>query len=1407
MPILASRLSAIVSSCLLVGALALTGSSSSRAAYESPSTRVLVKLRPSLAAPVEAALPSGTMRLEASSDPGLQGFLSTHQARALRPLYPSIVGDKKTSGRSARQLAESVRQKFKVRAARSEGPFAPPDLSRTYVLELSGIVEGAPLEARLAALRADANVERADVDRKVSVLLTPDDPYFSSAGTWGQPYDDLYGVKKIGSASAWESSRGAGVIVAVVDTGVDYNHADLASNIWTNPGEIAGNGRDDDGNGFVDDVRGWDFVGRDAGFPTPDNDPMDVGGHGTHVSGTIAATGNNHVGVIGVAFESKIMAVRGLDDLGYGADSGLANALVYATNNGAHVINNSWGGPGESWAIAEAVAYAHSHGVVVVAAAGNDNDDARSHTPAGLARVITVAATDADDVKANFSNHGPKIDVAAPGVDILSLRAAGTHLGDVVGTDYVRASGTSMAAPHVCGLAALILAQHPTYTNEQVRQVLRGSALDAGAPGQDRTFGYGRIDANAAMALVGPLEAKITAPADGVRLNAPVRIVGSAGGPGFVHYTLEYGAGEWPTAWTFLSTGSAPVREGTLGQFDTSAVPDGRYALRLTAFNGSGVAFVDRIVVEVDYIAIREPAPVPVSVPWASTTFRPGTAISITGRATGPSFLGFDVSWARGVNATSGWSAAGVQLAGGGALPIDDGRLAAWTPAGIGSAGYYTIRLRVKNQAHESTTRTTVYLEPDLLPGHWPQVLEVPPDPYLGTGAVARKADGSLRLFFELPGFLGRTEESAYRVFTPAGKREADVRLTNAGYTKPAAGDLGGDKSEEVVVAEGAALRIFRPDHTSYYARPYVATDVGFLEAIPVLEDLDGDGRLEILAVGRGFGVDSLFAWKSDGTRFSQAFPIHFEARNQALAFFFGSRVVVADLEGDGRKEILVVAGPTADSARIRRFGLDGVPQPFDHPALPAIVTGLAVADLDGDGTLEVVVSVDGYDEEERALHVFRPDGSEKPGWPARGDTRWFALGDLDGDGAVEIVTSGIRTLSVFTHDGTPFSPMWPKQDLAGSAQWPVLADVDSDGRVDIVVAHERRSVWVPAPELTAESARPPRGVRRQPTATAVRTGPTASAVGDPPNLLELLAFRASDGALLRSWNMTGAVGEEPVDGLKPFVGDFDGDGRVDIGGTYPLLHKESATWGTYERGVFTAITTGGIYKPAAAPWPMTYRDARNSNVVPATVVRRETVPPVAVLTEPADGASVQGTITVRATASDNVAVRRVELYLDGRWIASDATAPYSFVWNTRLARGGSHTLVAKAYDTSGNVDASAPVRVTTPSTRPTLTVNGSSTPITVPPGAVVTVTLSNGLGFPLDRVVKAEYAGPLEEFFDDWQYLNGQQTPPTDGHASATLTFTMPTTPGLYGFRYLWNGTIERFAFSPRVTVTEGAQ
>jgi subtilisin family serine protease len=301
------------------------------------------------------------------------------------------------------------------------------------------------------------------------------------------------------------------VVVAVVDTGIDRNHPDLSTNVWKNSDEIPGDGIDNDHNDYVDDYYGIERAYYDT------VDPMDGYGHGTHVAGTIAALTNNGIGVAGVAPQAKVMAVKGISDSGRGYDTDLAECIEYAVDNGADVQNFSWSGDTDFPPIIEACQYAYGLGCVLVGAAGNDNRDAKRYCPANLTEVITVASSTHTDKKSNFSNWGPKIDVAAPGGDddgdkipylnrnILSLRAKGTDmygLGysmSIIGNDppyyYYRASGTSMAAPHVSGLAALIISIRPDLTNEGIRQAIRIGSDDLGIDGRDIFFGDGRINA------------------------------------------------------------------------------------------------------------------------------------------------------------------------------------------------------------------------------------------------------------------------------------------------------------------------------------------------------------------------------------------------------------------------------------------------------------------------------------------------------------------------------------------------------------------------------------------------------------------------------------------------------------------------------------------------------------------------------------------------------------------------------------------------------------------------------------------------------------------------------------------------------------------------------------------------
>jgi len=306
----------------------------------------------------------------------------------------------------------------------------------------------------------DPNVAYAEPNYYYDLDVIPNDTHFGllwGMHNTGQNVNGTTGTddKDIDALEAWDITTGAGrVVVAVIDSGVDGSHPDLSANLWTNPGEIAGNGVDDDGNGYVDDIRGWDFTNKD-------NNPADDNGHGTHVTGTIAAVGNNGIGVAGVAWNVKIMALKSFRADGRGLTSDAILAIAYANLMGADVINNSWGGGPYSQALFDMI---RASSAVVVCSAGNSgqNNDLIPHYPSSYtsANILAVAATDPNDNLALFSNFGvTSVDVAAPGVNILSTLSTTT----VAGGGYDYKSGTSMAVPFATGVAALLKAKsHPS---------------------------------------------------------------------------------------------------------------------------------------------------------------------------------------------------------------------------------------------------------------------------------------------------------------------------------------------------------------------------------------------------------------------------------------------------------------------------------------------------------------------------------------------------------------------------------------------------------------------------------------------------------------------------------------------------------------------------------------------------------------------------------------------------------------------------------------------------------------------------------------------------------------------------------------------------------------------------------
>lgn len=353
-------------------------------------------------------------------------------------------------------------------------------------LSLSNVAAGLDINSTLNALAADPLVAYAEPNYIYTIDVVPNDTSFSQQ--WGLNNGNN---TDINAPEAWDVGTGSNtVVIAVIDSGVDYNHPDLRNNIWSNPGEIAGNGVDDDGNGFRDDVRGWDFEAND-------NNPMDENNHGTHVAGIIGAQTNNGTGVAGTNWNVQIMPLKFMNPQGAGTTAAAINALDYAVRMGADVSNNSWGGGSFSQALFDAIQRANAQGHLFVAASGNDgvNNDNTPHYPSSynLANIISVAASDQNGGLTGFSNFGiNSVDLAAPGAQILSTTRNG---------GYQAFSGTSMAAPFVSGVAGLLLGQNPNLSVSELRNFILNNVTNVGAL-SGRVATGGRLNAFASISAV-----------------------------------------------------------------------------------------------------------------------------------------------------------------------------------------------------------------------------------------------------------------------------------------------------------------------------------------------------------------------------------------------------------------------------------------------------------------------------------------------------------------------------------------------------------------------------------------------------------------------------------------------------------------------------------------------------------------------------------------------------------------------------------------------------------------------------------------------------------------------------------------------------------------------------------------
>jgi subtilisin family serine protease len=363
-------------------------------------------------------------------------------------------------------------------------------------LQLVGFPEGTDLEALMVQYRSFSEIRYVEPDLVYHLQVVPDDSRFGDL--WGMHNTGQSGGQfdfDIDAPEGWDINTDASaIVIGSIDTGVDPNHEDLAANMWVNPGEIAGNGVDDDNNGYVDDIDGWDFLGNDP-------DAQDDNSHGSHTMGTSAAVGNNGIGVAGAAWSAQIMRLKICNQLGSCNPSAAVEATDYATENGARLTSNSWGGGGYSQAMKDAIDRANAAGVLYIAAAGNNgrNTDSSPFYPAGYdsPNIISVASVTRFGSRSSFSNYGAtSVDLGAPGSDILSTNP---------NNGYGYKSGTSMACPHVSGVVANVMGFNPTLGHLEYKDIIMQSVAPAESMAGITVTG-GVLNLKGALDLTPPLE-------------------------------------------------------------------------------------------------------------------------------------------------------------------------------------------------------------------------------------------------------------------------------------------------------------------------------------------------------------------------------------------------------------------------------------------------------------------------------------------------------------------------------------------------------------------------------------------------------------------------------------------------------------------------------------------------------------------------------------------------------------------------------------------------------------------------------------------------------------------------------------------------------------------------------------
>jgi len=877
--------------------------------------------------------------------------------------------------------------------------------------------------------------------------ITPNDPYYYKQ--WGLP--------AINADNAWEIEKGnEQVIIAIIDSGIEYDHPDLEQNIWINHGEIPDNYIDDDQNGYIDDWMGWDFTETNiidamGDFRERDNDPRDDLGHGTHIAGIISAQTNNHIGVSGTTWFVKCMNLRaGFRTTlgGYLEDDDVSAAIVYAADNGAQIISISWGDVTLAPIINDACNYAYDLGVSIIASAGNEGGVGLLY-PAALDNVISVTAVDSNLKICSFSSYGEGIDLCGPGLSIYS-----TYLHN----EYKNESGTSMSAPFVAGCAGLLLSQNPLLSNIEVYNLINISCDDLGENGYDNVYGYGIINAEKLMLNAGidtKPQSAIFYPPYNSGYAQDIPIIGTAYCENFFCYTLGFTTKQEPVEndWLDVITHNPeptlytdPVIDDTLGTFLLYGIRDSTYYIRLSVKDIHGTNYIDIVKISVD----RTP---PQFVENATaTTYRYDFDMKdyyILSTATEPSQF-YATCFSADADTFS----------------LIQKKYDYFTtlilPQRLPDESY-SFSLSIQNNAGLTATSgifaDAITIDNSTIPtSGFDPITSYAHSVYLCSNNYDINGNGKIELvFMEFP------DEGSYGPvrFCEYDNTELEVVHTmNNEFIPWSIGDTDADGNHEILGNQADSMIIFEAENSTSFPSRYVNSIKDAYTG--TFYDFNNDGIDDIVIRSAdiiGTGTYSHYdVYSRSGDNFNLECMIldntHTYSRNELSPYIrFG------DLNNDGKRNILfsdidgdILIYQINNNYSVERIDSLKIPIPNAYYN--------AIGDFDGDGLLEFIVG--GYADGDDVNNQFWLYGVYKyiDGNPTLLDyieiagvssNNGLSVGDLDGDGADEIVIAAAPDIYIFKLIETAKSydvvPQWVGSSYR--TYQPVCVDADNDGQFE----------------------------------------------------------------------------------------------------------------------------------------------------------------------------------------------------------------------------------------------------------------------------------------------------------------------------------------------------------------------